>query len=132
MVLSKKIILPSFDYTFTNACISLAFSNILIPFAVKLFVTFIPFLFKTFLFLYIVFVVYETNFTIMGCGLAFIYFFGFPSICDLSMSSFSIFWFICSSTLLLLLWIIHRYLHLLLHQLHESKAVTSRILFLPV
>ena len=73
MVLSKNIILPSCDHTFTNPCSSLAFCNILILLAVKLSVTLVPFRFKTFLFLYIIFLVlYLKYFTIMGRGLVFL------------------------------------------------------------
>ena len=99
MVSSNNIILPSSDHTFVNQCSSLAFSNILILFAVKLsIVTPIPFSFKTFLFFYIIFLVlYLTYFTIISRGLAFLDFFGIPSLCDLSISSGLIFWFISSS-----------------------------------
>ena len=61
-------------------------------------VTLISFPFKTFLFLYILFLVlYLTYFAVMGQGLAFLDFFGFPSQCDLSMPSGLIFLFVCSS-----------------------------------
>ena len=128
MVLSKNIILPSCDHTFTNPCSSLAFSNILNLFAVKVSVTLIPFPFKRFLFLYIEFLVlYLANFTIIGRGLALIDFFGFPSLCELSMSS-GLFFLI----------------HMLFYYFYNGvftfyfinsmnqKAVTPRILFLSV
>ena len=86
------------DHTFINSCSSLAFSNILIFFEVKISVSLILFPFKTFLFLYILFLVlYLAYFTVMGRGLAFLNFFAFPRQCDLSASSGLIFSFVCSS-----------------------------------
>ena len=69
----------------------------MILYAVKISITCIPFSFKTFLFLYIIFLKLSLMYyiTIMDRGLAFIDFFVF--LCDLSMSSGLIFLFICSS-----------------------------------
>ena len=63
----------------------------------------LSFLLHLFLFLLKLFYSYILHFgylmypTIMDRGLDFINFFGFPSQCDLSMSSDLIFWFLCSS-----------------------------------
>ena len=86
--LSKNIILPSCDCTLLKVCSSLAFFNVLILIAVKLSVTPIPVLFNFSLFLYILLqVLYLVNFTIIGRGLAFFEDLGWPSLCDLSISS---------------------------------------------
>ena len=84
----ENIILTSCDYTLLKVYSSLAFSNILILFAVKLSVTLIPVPFNFFLVLYILLgVLYLTNFTIIGRGLAFFEDLDLPNLCDLSIFS---------------------------------------------
>ena len=101
--LSKNIIVPSCDHTLLRVYPSLAFSNNLILFTVKLSVTLSPVPFNFFLFLYILLrVLYLTNFTINGRGLAFFKDLGLASLWDQSISSgLSVSSILCCSVLMI-------------------------------